>query len=451
MIPTLPIEIACPSCGTKHVAQVHSIVDVGQDPELKEALLRGSLNAVACPACGALGMVSTPLLYHDPDNELLLIYIPPGLSLPLPERERLTGNLVNALMSTLPTEARKGYFLNPRTVLSMQSLMEEILQADGITKEMIEEQRARGKLLQDLLAAMDNEEQLTTLIQQNKDRIDYSFFLTLADAAESSAAAGQPSVAEKLLKLREILLTHVSITLPEPLPMDTPPAEIVDKLISAKDEQARWAMVVYNRPLLDYAFFQELTRRIDQATPEQAQSLRELRTELLELTEQLDKEAQAVQEAKFRLLQDALDSPDPAQTVRERRDEVDLAFMTILGAALRQAQESGEKARVEQLLELNEVVLSMLQEGLPPHLRLVNELLAIDDAQEREKLLHERQTEWDAEILEVLKVLQSDLESQGRAAMAQRLQEIRSEAEEILQQSNEQASKPREPDHSSTE
>lgn len=451
MIPTLPIEIACPTCGTKHVAQVQSIVDVGQDPELKETLLRGGLNAVACPACGALGVVSTPLLYHDPDNELLLLYIPPGLSLPLPERERLTGNLVNALLSALPTEARKGYFLNPRTVLSMQSLVEEILQADGITKEMLEEQRARGKLLQDLLAATDNEEQLTTLIQQSKEKIDYSFFLTLAGAAESSAAAGQQSVADKLLKLRDILLTQVSITLPEPLPMDTPPAEVVDKLISAKDEQARWAMVVYNRPLLDYTFFQELTRRIDQATPEQAQSLRQLRTELLEMTEQLDKEAQAVQEAKFKLLQDALDSADPAQTVRERRDEVDLAFMTILGAALRQAQESGERDRVAQLLELNEVVLSILQEGLPPQLRLVNELLAIDDTEERQKLLQERRAEWDNEILEVLEMLESDLESQGRAAMAQRLQEIRSEAEALLQQSDEQASKPSEPDHSKSE
>ncbi len=451
MIPTLPIEIACPNCGTKHVAQVQSIVDVAQDPELKEALLRGSLNTVACPACGAPGMVSTPLLYHDPGHELLLLYIPPGLSLALPERERLTGNLVNALLSTLPAEARKGYFLNPRTVLSMQSLIEEILQADGITKEMIEEQRARGKLLQDLLTQIDNDEQLTALIQQNKDRIDYSFLLMLAGAAESSATVGQQPVAEKLLKLRDILLTHVSITLPEPLPMDTPPAEIVDKLISAKDEQARWAMVVYNRPLLDYAFFQELTRRIEQAAPEQAQSLRQLRTELLEMTEQLDKEAQAVQEAKFKLLQDALDSPDPTQTLRERRDEVDLVFMTILGAALRQAQESGEKARVEQLLELNEVVLSILQEGLPPQLRLVNELLAINDAQERSKLLQERRTEWDAEILEVLEELQSDMESQGRAAMSQRLQEIRSEAEAVLHQSNEQASGPREPGHSGSE
>ncbi len=446
MIPTLPIEIACPNCGTKHVAQVQSIVDVAVDPGLKEALLRGSLNTVACPSCGALGVVSTPLLYHDPSNELLLLYIPPGLSLPLPERERLTGNLVNALMSTLPAEARKGYFLNPRTVLSMQSMIEEILQADGITKEMIEEQRARGKLLQDLLTEMDNEEQLTALIQQHKDRIDYSFFLMLSGAAESSAASGQQQVADKLLKLRDILLTHVSITLPEPLPMDTPPAEVVDKLISAKDGQARWAMVVYNRPLLDYAFFQELTRRIDQAAPEEAQSLRQLRTELLEMTEQLDKQAQAVQEAKFKLLQDALGSSDPAQTLRERRDEVDLVFMTILGAALRQAQESGEKDRVEQLLELNEIVLSILQEGLPPQLRLVNELLAMNDAQKRSQLLQERRMEWDAEMLKVLEELQSDMESQGRAAMAQRLQEIRSEAEAVLQQSNEQASGPTEPD-----
>jgi len=209
MTPTLPIQITCPKCGARYAAQVLSVVDVGQEPQLKPLLLRGALNTVLCPQCGTPGRVSAPLLYHDPQKELLLVYLPPELNLPMAEREKLTGNLVSALMSTVPTEQRKGYFLNPRPALTMQSLVDEILEADGITKEMRAEQRARSQLLQDMVRVLDDEAQLTALIEQNKARFDYPFFATLTAAAEGSAASGQEQLAERLLKLRELLIRRV--------------------------------------------------------------------------------------------------------------------------------------------------------------------------------------------------------------------------------------------------
>jgi len=199
---------------------------------------------------------------------------------------------------------------------------------------------------------------------------------------------------------------------------------------------------MYNRPLLNYAFFQELTQRIEQAALEEAEALRQLRTELLEMVEQLDKEAQAVQQAKVELLEKALHSPDPAQTLRERKEEVDLVFMTIVGAALRHAQESGETEKVEQLLALNETVLSILQEGIPPQLRLVNELLTAEYPQETLKLLQERREAWNAEILEILSTLATNLESQGRTETAKRLMEIHGQAQAILGESSGQPSQP---------
>jgi hypothetical protein len=191
---------------------------------------------------------------------------------------------------------------------------------------------------------------------------------------------------------------------------------------------------MYNRPLLDYSFFQELTRRIEQAAPEEAESLRELRKELLELTERLDKEAQALQESKVRLLQEVLASDDPADALRERRDEVDLILMTVLTASLNQAQSSGDEEKAKQLMALNETVLSILQEGLPPQLRLVNELLSAEYPDETRQLLEEHGKEWNAEILELLDTLISDLESQGRKEAAVRLKDVRNQAEAILQE-----------------
>ncbi len=435
MIPTLPIEVTCPQCGAKYNAQVQSIVDVGQDPRLKSMLLRGQLNTVTCPSCGTAGMVSAPLLYHDPERELLLVFFPPSLTLTMENRERLTGSLVNALMSTLPSESRKAYLLNPRTMLTMQSLIDQILRADGITEEMIEKQRARAQLLQDMLEASDDEEQLQALIEQNKEDIDYSFLLTLSAAAEGSTSAGQGEIADKLLKLRDMLLDQLEITLPEPLPLNMARAEVVDRVLAMEDEASRRAMVMYNRPLLDYAFFQELTGRIEQAAGEEAESLRNLRTELLELVEQLDREAQAMQRAKMDLLQEALGSSDPAQLLRERKDEVDVLFLSVLAAVMHSAEDEGEEEQVQRLRAVNDAALAVLQEDLPPELRLVNDLLAAEYPQETQKLLQERRTEWNSELPALLTKLAEDLDAQERRQTAQRLRELREQVESLLSES----------------
>jgi hypothetical protein len=431
MIPTLPIQISCPSCKTKYTAQVQSIVDVGENPQLKAALLRGQLNVVVCPSCHVPGVVSAPLVYHDPQKELLLLFIPPGLNLPLPERERLTGSLVQALMSAVPAEQRKGYFLNPRTVLTMQGLVDEVLKADGVTPEMIEKQRAQSRLLQDLLKAMDDEAQLQALIDLHKAEIDYSFFLTLAAVAENSAMAGQQEVMDRLVKLRDILLARTTVVLPEPLPLDTPPGQVLDRLLAVKEQDGRWAFVMYNRPLLDYTFFQELTGRIEKAAPAEADALRSLRTEMLEMTEQLDKEAQEVQQAKLQLLQDALASPDPAQVLRDRKNEIDSLFLAILSAALRGAEKDGKAEEAQQLKKINETAMQVLQDSLPPELRFVNSLLGAEYPEGTRRLLEEHRQEWDAEFLEALSALAADLEAQGRPEAAQRLKDIRAQAEAL--------------------
>jgi DNA polymerase III epsilon subunit-like protein len=380
-------------------------------------------------------MVSAPLLYHDPERELLLVFFPPSLTLTMENRERLTGSLVNALMSTLPSESRKAYLLNPRTMLTMQSLIDQILRADGITEEMIEKQRARAQLLQDMLEASDDEEQLQALIEQNKEDIDYSFLLTLSAAAEGSTSAGQGEIADKLLKLRDMLLDQLEITLPEPLPLNMARAEVVDRVLAMEDEASRRAMVMYNRPLLDYAFFQELTGRIEQAAGEEAESLRNLRTELLELVEQLDREAQAMQRAKMDLLQEALGSSDPAQLLRERKDEVDVLFLSVLAAVMHSAEDEGEEEQVQRLRAVNDAALAVLQEDLPPELRLVNDLLAAEYPQETQKLLQERRTEWNSELPALLTKLAEDLDAQERRQTAQRLRELREQVESLLSES----------------
>jgi hypothetical protein len=321
----------------------------------------------------------------------------------------------------------------------MQSLLEEILKADGITKEMLEEQYAQSQLLQDLSAAVDNEEQLAALVEQNKSKIDYGFLMTLSNTAQAAAAGGQKQLSDRLFHVRDVLVKRLSLTLPEPLPPDTPPVQVVDRFVATTDQQARWAMVLYNRPLLDYAFFQELTNRLEKASPEEAEALRNLRTDVLEMVEQVDRESQAMQEAKIKVLEQVLASGNPEQTLREHRDEVDLVFLTMLGSALRKATEDKNREMMAKLVAINESVMAMLQEDLPPQLRFVNELLVAEYPQGSEKLLRDRRADWDEQLLDILSGLIGDFEEQGRTDTAERLRGVRQQAEVMVKDAAGQA------------
>ncbi len=431
MIPTLPIQVTCPQCGAQYAAQIRAIVDVGQEPALKAQVLRGRLNAVACPSCKTPGVVSAPLLYHDPSHELLLIYVPTELNLPLPDREKLTGNLVNTLMASVPQEQRKGYFLNPRAVLTLRSLHEEILQADGITREMMDRQRAQAQLVDSLLSVRDDETKLQELVDANRDKVDYSFFLTVTGAAEASAASGNAKAAEDLLDLRERLLAIVNITLPEPLPPETSHDELIDRLLAAADKDLRWGIVVYNRPLLTYGFFQSLTDRIGRVADSEADRLRSLRSDLLEMTEQLDKEARAVRESKLRLLQEVMESPDAVSALNERKEHIDGLFMAMLAATMQSAEEHGEKEEAQLLKSIYEAALALLQEDLPPGLRLVNQLLTADHPDGTGQLLNQSRDSLTPEFLELLQQLAADL-SEQRPEVAKRLRELHVQAQSIV-------------------
>ena len=97
--------------------------------------------------------VLTPLVYHDPEHQMFMIHVPMELNIPTAERERLIGRMVQQVMGSLPESAPKGYLLQPETILTLQTFMERVLETEGITKEMIERQRAQVELVNTLATA----------------------------------------------------------------------------------------------------------------------------------------------------------------------------------------------------------------------------------------------------------------------------------------------------------
>ena len=130
--------VTCPSCNRRYNAAVTNIIDVGQEPHLKNLLLQGQLNGSQCPNCQYSGPLNIPLLYHDAEKELALALTPTELQLPHVEEQKIIGNLTNHLMNSLAPEQRKSYLFTPQTFISTESFLKAILAADGITEKVIQ-------------------------------------------------------------------------------------------------------------------------------------------------------------------------------------------------------------------------------------------------------------------------------------------------------------------------
>ena len=129
--------ITCPNCRTQSPFTVETVIDASRDPDAKVRLLSGRINSFRCPACGAPINLSAPILYHDPAHELLMAYVPMELNLGKDGEQRMLGELMNELNTLIPRDQFKGYMFQPKQTLSMQGLIDAVLQADGVTPEMM--------------------------------------------------------------------------------------------------------------------------------------------------------------------------------------------------------------------------------------------------------------------------------------------------------------------------
>jgi hypothetical protein len=440
------VPVTCPQCGNRFITPVLNIVDVGQSPDLKTLFLSGRMNIAVCPQCGHAGVLNTPLVYHDPDKELLLTFMPPELGSTEMERQRIIGDLTNRVISALPSEKRKGYLLRPRSFFRLQAMVEAILEADGITPEMLEAQRAKSDLL-DRLMQTTGEEARRIIARENDDLIDYEFFQLLTLNLELAQSEGQDALAQDLLGLREQLLEYTTLGRKvaaqekaiESLGEDITREELLDKVVEAaragEDAQVE-AMVAFARPAIDYVFYQQLTARIDAAqkarNSQEAQMLKALRETILDLTAQLDAEMEKATQESAQFLQEVLDSDDPAQTLRSNLERVDDLFMSVLASALERAQKSRQKAQLEKLEKVSAALLEMIKESQPPEIRFINDLLSAEYPEGTRKMLEENRDLVDEKLLELMSLIGSDFDQRGRAEVAQRLEQIREQAASLV-------------------
>ncbi len=444
--PPRAATVNCPACRAQYTVPVQNVIDVGREPRLKSLLLQGRLNVGVCPQCGTGGMLSVPLIYHDPAKELLFSLVPQTLNMTENDRQRTIGQMSNAIINSLPPQERKGYLLQPRLFLTHQTLLEAILEADGITKEMLEQQQAKAELVGEMLQAVDDSLRLAALIGENETKIDHEFFSILATNI-NLAEQREGDTAEKLIRLRKVLLERTTTgqevakqqraiekTL-EGIDENLTREDLLDRITAFEGEHAEQVLnvlIAMTRPLVDYQFFQLLTQRIEAAQAQGDQAsvdrLTEIRATILDLTQQLDAEIRDRTQEKAHLLAEILQSPDPQATVRARMEEIDSGFFSVLEANLVQSEQQQHQV-ADKLREIQNTIAQILQESAPPEIRFINRLLQADYPDETRQILMDNKAMIDAELLSIFDVLGQDLAQRGDAQISEQLTKIKAQAE----------------------
>ena len=428
-------QIMCPQCGTPLQARIQQLVDARRDPTAKARLLSGTLNRIHCPTCGFEGSIAAPLVYHDPENELLLTYMPMEAGLNKDEQEKIIGGLINRVVESLPPEERKGYLFQPQSVLTLQGLIERVLETEGISKEDLEAQREKMRLFEEFLSIPD--EHLKPFVEQHDEQLDATFFqiasLALQSARDPKAREAAASRLERAiewstfgqrLKAQERELKLATQSLQALSEKGLTREGLLDLFLQAPNHERVVALVNLTRPALDYLFFQQLSERIDAAAGEEKQRLETLRGQILEVTQEIDQMQQARAAQAASLLRSLIEAPNLDEALRQAIPLIDDLFLGTLQANLQVAEERGDGETLERLRQIDQRLRAILRDSLPPGLRFVQQILEQEDPQAAEGILRAEPERIDEEVLNSLMATAQRLEDAGDTESAQRIRDL---------------------------
>jgi len=410
------------------------------------ALIMGALNVFTCPRCGTTGMLDVPLFYHHRTKQLAYIYVPQRGNITQEQRQRIIGEMTRAIMRSLPEDHPKGYLLQPREFLTLTSLLDAIMEAEGIDKEALEERRKKSELIDRLLSVMDDNVAFAAVVGQHKDKLDPEFYALLRYARDTAEAIGHKEEAQKLETLRQRLLPLTDWGRKEQaydkavefLRKQPSREEFLEQLVQAENEQEVEALVRVARPLADYQFFRLLTQRIEKEhkarRSQEAKRLEKLRERVLALTEEVDRETQRALNEAADLLKTLLAAADVEKAVEEHLKDINEVFLFLLSSEMKEAQAAGLQEAYERLKAVWDAVDKRLRPNVPPELLIIETLLTLPYPEETRKYLQQHRDQITPELTELMRVLADDLERQGERDAAKHLRGIRAQTLAVLAQ-----------------
>jgi predicted nucleic-acid-binding Zn-ribbon protein len=415
---------SCPRCRQPVMAEVNQLFDTTTDNLAKQKMLSGQFNVIHCQTCGYEGMVATPVIYHDAEKELLLSFFPPEMGLPMTEQEKLMGPLLNQVMNALPQEKRKGYLLRPQTMLSMQHMVERILEADGITKEMIADQQKKVDLIRRLMTTPADQRE--KLLEDESSLVDETFFGLFSRLLESAAMSQDESAAKTLAEVQNLLLEKTKIGQEIKSQNDEAQAAVKDLQEASKAGLTREALLdlIINAPTdirlatlvrlarsgLDYNFFQILSNKIDSATGEDKDRLGKLRETLVKMTAEIDLEMQEQVGRVQQVIEKIIQSPEIEKTTEQILPAVNDLFIDVLQRMMEAAR---QKSDLELLAKYQQIVAVIQKASAPPpEYELLERLLSLDTEEQILAVLNEKPELVTDELSQLISALVNQAETQ---------------------------------------
>ena len=418
-------QTTCPQCRQPVLVEVEQVFDMAKDPLAKQKILSNQANFFQCSACGYQGLLGIPIVYHDPEKELLLTFFPPDLNTPVNEQEKQIGPLIQRIMDNLPKEQRKAYLLQPKSMLTYQTLIEKILEADGITKEMLEDQQQRINLLERLLKTPAD--QRLDVINKEKDIIDINFFSILSRIIESAMAQGDEESQKPLIELQKLLFENTETgktlftqaketeevikALQEAGKDGLTREKLLEVLINNNSETKVATIASLARAGIDYEFFKLLSEKIDKTQDKkQKDSLMKLRENLLEITEEIDKEVQAQFSQSKQTLEKILAAENIEETLAKQLPQINEIFVQVLQNELSSARKAGDLDRIQKL---ERIMIVIEKASAPPEeIKLLEELLAFKNEDDLKEMISKNGDVITQEFIDVMGNVMSRLSQQ---------------------------------------
>jgi hypothetical protein len=435
-------QISCPRCRKTIPANIEQLFDVTHEPASKQRLLSGQSNFARCPHCGYEGRLATPVVYHDNEKELLLTFFPMELGMPINEQEKLIGPLIKQVVDRLPPEKRKGYLFSPQANLTYESMMETILNKDGISSEMIKSQQERVQLVERLLQITSPDARLE-LIRTNEKIIDEQFFGLFSRIAQNAMQGGQEPVARALIELQKQLLDETAfgrqlkesvgeIESATKVLQDAGKSltreKLLDFVLESQNDARIRAYVQLARGGMDYVFFQNLTEKIDKASGDEKKRLESIREKLLGYVSEVDKQLEARLKQAQNFVESLLKQEDVEKATRDNIEGFTQDSVEVVNQFLQQASAKNDYTRMGKLQKMAQI----LQEASapPPEVAFIEQLIQAPDDAGVEKMLIENDAMINDQFLEALSGLVAQMDAQAEQgnpeaqALSQRLGEV---------------------------
>ena len=417
-------QVNCPSCRQPVVVDVQQVFDVSEDPLAKQKLLSNAVNFLHCPNCGYQGMLGVPLVYHDPENELLLTFFPPDLNTSVNEQEKQIGPMINRIIDRLPQEKRKAYLLQPQSMLTYQTLIEKVLESEGITKEMLEEQQKKVKLLERLLTTAKDDR--LSVIKEEESQIDAAFFSILNRIMQSAIPQGDEASKNELVELQQQLYENTEMgkqllqqrqetenalkSLQEAGKEGLTREKLLDVILSAKTDTEIATIVSLTHAGIDYTFYQLLSDKIELAKNEdEKKRLTGIREKLLELTEEINNQLKAEAEKSKAVLEKILQAENIEEATMQNVNIINEFFVSNLEAEISQARKKGDLERINKL----EQVMVVIEKLSTPaeEVQLLESLIETKDDAELDQKIEESKDQLTEQFMNLLNNVIAQYES----------------------------------------